>query len=147
VVPADQRITLKRVWTVLKNRDVLLLTFAYGCMNYTFYLLVNWCFLYLVQERHFALLEGGFLASAPPIGAAVGAAVGDDGAAVEDRYLVSEPEHHLHVVLDQKNRHPRGLQEARQRVDRLGGLFDREPLRRLVEQKHARLLRHGHRDF
>ena len=73
---SDQRITLKRVWTVLRNRDVLLLTFAYACMNYTFYLLVNWCFLYLVQERHFALLEGGFLASAPPIGAAVGATVG-----------------------------------------------------------------------
>ena len=76
MVAADQRITLQRLWTVLKNRDVLLLTFAYACMNYTFYLLVNWCFLYLVQERHFALLEGGFLASAPPVGAAVGATVG-----------------------------------------------------------------------
>jgi ACS family glucarate transporter-like MFS transporter len=76
VVAADQRITLQRLWTVLKNRDVLLLTFAYACMNYTFYLLVNWCFLYLVQERHFALLEGGFLASAPPVGAAVGATAG-----------------------------------------------------------------------
>jgi ACS family glucarate transporter-like MFS transporter len=76
VVPVDQRITLARIWTVLRNRDVLLLTFAYTCMNYTFYLLVNWCFLYLVQERHFALLEGGFMASAPPVGAAAGAAVG-----------------------------------------------------------------------
>jgi MFS transporter, ACS family, glucarate transporter len=76
VVPVDQRITLRRIWIVVKNRDVLLLTFAYACMNYTFYLLVNWCFLYLVQERHFALLEGGFMASAPPIGAAVGATVG-----------------------------------------------------------------------
>jgi len=26
-----------------------------------------WCFLYLVQERHFTLLEGGWLAAAPPI--------------------------------------------------------------------------------
>lgn len=76
VIPVDQRITLRRVWAVLRNREVLLLTFAYACMNYTFYLLVNWCFLYLVQERHFALLEGGFMASAPPIGAAAGAAVG-----------------------------------------------------------------------
>jgi ACS family glucarate transporter-like MFS transporter len=76
VVPVDQHITLRRIWTVVKNRDVLLLTFAYACMNYTFYLLVNWCFLYLVQERHFALLEGGFMASAPPIGAALGATVG-----------------------------------------------------------------------
>ncbi len=81
VVAADQHITLSRVWAVLKNRDVLLLTFAYACMNYTFYLLVNWCFLYLVQERHFALLEGGFMASAPPIGAAAGATAGGLAAA------------------------------------------------------------------
>jgi hypothetical protein len=39
------------------------------------------------------------------------------------------------------------LQEARERVDRLGRLLDREPLRRLVEQQHARLLRHRHGDF
>ena len=46
------------------------LTFSYVCMNYAFYLLANWSFLYLVQERHFALLEGGCLATTPPIGAA-----------------------------------------------------------------------------
>ncbi len=72
----DQRITVHRIWTVLRNRDVLLATFSYLCMNYTFYLLTNWCFLYLVQERHFAILEGGVLASAPPFAAAAGAAVG-----------------------------------------------------------------------
>jgi ACS family glucarate transporter-like MFS transporter len=45
-------------------------------MNYVFYLLASWSFLYLIQERHFALLEGGLLASLPPIGAAIGAATG-----------------------------------------------------------------------
>ena len=30
-------------------------------MNYVFYLLANWCFLYLVQERHFTVLESGWL--------------------------------------------------------------------------------------
>ncbi len=53
----------------MRDRDVLLLTGSYTCMNYVFYLIANWCFLYLVQERHFTLLEGGWLASAPPLAA------------------------------------------------------------------------------
>jgi ACS family glucarate transporter-like MFS transporter len=49
---------------------------SYICMNYVFYLIANWCFLYLVQERHFNILEGGWLAVAPPLAAAAGAGVG-----------------------------------------------------------------------
>jgi ACS family glucarate transporter-like MFS transporter len=45
-------------------------------MNYTFYLLSNWVFLYLVQERHFSALESGWLAVAPPLAAAAGAGLG-----------------------------------------------------------------------
>ena len=45
-------------------------------MNYVFYLIANWCFLYLVQERHFNILEGGWLAAAPPLAAALGAGIG-----------------------------------------------------------------------
>ena len=45
-------------------------------MNYVFYLLANWSFLYLVQERHFNVLEGGWLASTPPLAAAIGSGVG-----------------------------------------------------------------------
>jgi len=45
-------------------------------MNYVFYLLSNWSFLYLIQERHFTLLQSGWLASLPPIGAALGAGIG-----------------------------------------------------------------------
>jgi ACS family glucarate transporter-like MFS transporter len=45
-------------------------------MNYVFYLLSNWCFLYLVQERHFTVLQSGWLATAPPLGAALGAGLG-----------------------------------------------------------------------
>jgi MFS family permease len=51
-------------------------------MNYVFYLIANWCFLYLVQERHFNILEGGWLAAAPPLAAAAGAGVGGQLAAV-----------------------------------------------------------------
>jgi ACS family glucarate transporter-like MFS transporter len=55
---------------------VLLLAVGYLFMNYAFYLLSSWVFLYLVQERHFSILEGGWLASAPPLAAAAGAGVG-----------------------------------------------------------------------
>ena len=72
----DASISRQRVWQLMKNRDVLALTVSYVCMNYVYYLLANWCFLYLVQERHFTVLESGALASAPPLAAAIGAGVG-----------------------------------------------------------------------
>jgi MFS family permease len=62
--------------TLLGSRDLLALTVSYGCMNYVYYLLGNWCVLYLVQERHFTLLEGGWLASMPPLASALGAGIG-----------------------------------------------------------------------
>jgi len=73
---ADSTISWSRMWELMKDRDVLLLTGSYLCMNYVYYLLANWCFLYLVQERHFTVLESGLLASTPPLAAAVGAGVG-----------------------------------------------------------------------
>jgi MFS family permease len=45
-------------------------------MNYTFYLISNWVFLYLIQERHFSALQSSWLATAPPLGAAFGAGIG-----------------------------------------------------------------------
>jgi ACS family glucarate transporter-like MFS transporter len=78
----DRGISWSRVWELLQNRDVLVLTGSYLCMNYVFYLLANWCFLYLIQERHFTVLEGGWLASAPPLAAAIGAGVGGKLASV-----------------------------------------------------------------
>jgi len=69
-------VTLPQLWALVRNRNVLLLGISYLCMNYTFYLLSNWVFLYLVQERKFSLLESGWLATAPPLAAALGAGVG-----------------------------------------------------------------------
>jgi ACS family glucarate transporter-like MFS transporter len=66
-------ITAARIWRVLKNRNALLLFVSYTCMNYVFYLIGNWAFLYLVQERHFSILESGWLATGPPLAAGVGA--------------------------------------------------------------------------
>jgi sugar phosphate permease len=73
---ANARVSLREMVAILKDRHVLLLTFAYFSMNYVFYLLGNWCFLYLVQERHFSVLESGWLATAPPIAAGIGAGIG-----------------------------------------------------------------------
>ena len=76
IPPTDVAISFDRIRHILGNRDVLLLTGSYICMNYVFYLLASWSFLYLIQQRHFTALEGGWLASLPPIGAAIGAAAG-----------------------------------------------------------------------
>lgn len=61
---------------VLANRDVLLITAAYFCMNYVFYIFAQWLFTYLVEARGFSLLESGVLAALPFIAGAVLATVG-----------------------------------------------------------------------
>jgi ACS family glucarate transporter-like MFS transporter len=73
---AQSPITRARLLRILTDRSVLLLTVSYICMNYVFYLISNWCFLYLVQERHFNVLESGLLSTLPPLGAAAGAGIG-----------------------------------------------------------------------
>ncbi len=65
-----------RLLRVLTNRNVVLITVSYICLNYAFFLLSNWCFLYLVQERHFSVLASGWLSSAPPLASAIGAGIG-----------------------------------------------------------------------
>jgi ACS family glucarate transporter-like MFS transporter len=71
-----QRIPWRRIRLLCRNRDLVLLTISYLCMNYVYYLLANWCVLYLLQERHFTVLQSGWLSSTPPLGAAIGAGVG-----------------------------------------------------------------------
>jgi sugar phosphate permease len=61
---------------VLLERQVLLLTCAYLSTNYVYYLLSNWSFLYLVQQRHLGVAQSGWLAALPPLGAALGAGLG-----------------------------------------------------------------------
>ena len=72
----DAPVTWRRLRAVLGDRNVLLVSFSYLCLNYTFYLLSFWSFLYLVQERHFSGLESGVVAAIPWIGAGIGAACG-----------------------------------------------------------------------
>lgn len=73
---ANARLSLPELLAILRDRNVLLLAFSYLAMNYVFYLLANWCFLYLVQQRGFSVLEGGWLAVAPPVTAGIGAGLG-----------------------------------------------------------------------
>jgi sugar phosphate permease len=61
---------------VLRNRNVILLTISYFCMNYVFYQMFNWVFYYLVTVRGFESQHAGFLTSAQWIAAAVGATAG-----------------------------------------------------------------------
>ena len=71
--PAEE----KAAWKLaLKNRDLLLLTASYFCMNYVFYIFFNWFFIYLVDVREFEILESGTIAAAPWIAGAVGATAG-----------------------------------------------------------------------
>lgn len=68
--------TVRRLLKLLSDRNVLLLTLSFLCMNYAFYLLSFWSYLYLVQVRHFSGIEGGLAGAVPWIGAGLGAAVG-----------------------------------------------------------------------
>jgi len=70
------RVTGAELLNLLFDRRIALLTLSYFLMNYVFYLVTFWCFLYLVQERHFTVLEGGSLASLPFVSAAVAATAG-----------------------------------------------------------------------
>jgi ACS family glucarate transporter-like MFS transporter len=62
--------------SVLKNRDVLLLTLSYSSMNFVFYIVFNWFFYYLVEVRGFSATDAGFVASAQWVAGAAGAALG-----------------------------------------------------------------------
>jgi MFS transporter, ACS family, glucarate transporter len=73
---AHASVKLGQLIALLGNRNVVLLFVSYMCMNYTFYLISNWVFLYLIEERHFSALQSSWLSTAPPLGAAFGAGVG-----------------------------------------------------------------------
>jgi MFS transporter, ACS family, glucarate transporter len=79
---AHSSINFRQILKLVGDRSVLLLFFSYMCMNYTFYLLSNWVFLYLVQDRHFSSLDSSFLSMVPPLGAAVGAGLGGIAAGI-----------------------------------------------------------------
>jgi sugar phosphate permease len=68
--------TARRMLKLLADRNVLLLSLSYMCMNYAYYLLSFWAYLYLVQIRHFSGIEGGLAGAMPFIGAGLGGTAG-----------------------------------------------------------------------
>ncbi len=61
---------------ILRDPQILLLTVSYFVMNYVFYLVTFWSFLYLVQARHMTVLQSGALAVLPFVAAGIAAGVG-----------------------------------------------------------------------
>lgn len=74
--PPAPPLTFARMGEVLRDRDILLLALSYLCMNFVFYMMMSWSFLYLVEQRGLVGLESGLMAMIPWIGAALGAALG-----------------------------------------------------------------------
>jgi ACS family glucarate transporter-like MFS transporter len=60
----------------LKDKNILLITLSYFCMNYVFYLFFSWFFFYLVDVKGFSAADAGMLTAALWILGAVGATAG-----------------------------------------------------------------------
>jgi len=56
---------------LLKTRSVWFLTLSYTMLGYIAYIYLSWFFLYLVNVRHFTVLQGSFWASGPFIAMAL----------------------------------------------------------------------------
>jgi len=69
-------LTIRRVLHVLGDPQILGLTLSYLVMNYVFYLVTFWSFLYLVQDRKLSVLESGWLGALPFVVAGIAAATG-----------------------------------------------------------------------
>lgn len=80
LIRADRPPTHDRVqarWQdVARNRDVMLLTLSYFCLNYVFYLFFNWFYYYLTEVRHMSPTVAGYFTGAQWIVGAIGAATG-----------------------------------------------------------------------
>ncbi len=69
-------LTVRRILRVVGDPQILRITASYFIMNYVFYLVTFWSFLYLVQERKLSVLESGWLAALPFLVAGAAAATG-----------------------------------------------------------------------
>jgi len=75
--PPPESVKTKGSWKVaLANRNILLLTISYFCMNYVFYMFFAWFFIYLVDVKEFPNQQAGLFTSAQWIVGAIGATAG-----------------------------------------------------------------------
>jgi len=61
---------------VLRQPSVWFLTLSYTMLGYVAYIYLSWFFLYLVNVRHFTVLQGSLLASGPFLAMALGCPLG-----------------------------------------------------------------------
>ncbi|WP_158752238.1 MFS transporter [Acidobacterium sp. S8] len=50
---------------LLRDRNVLLLTLSYTSEGYVLFIFVFWLYIYLVEQRHFSMIRGGWMAALP----------------------------------------------------------------------------------
>ena len=72
-MPAGETVSL--LW-LLRQRNVYLLILSYMSEGYVLFIFVFWLYIYLVEERHFTMIRGGWLAAVPWLVALVLAPVG-----------------------------------------------------------------------
>ncbi len=58
-------------WPLVRNRNMLLVSVSYFLDSYVLAMFVYWFYLYLLDERKFSILKGGFVSSLPWIAALV----------------------------------------------------------------------------
>jgi ACS family glucarate transporter-like MFS transporter len=73
---APAQTNLRRCLQLASDRSMLALAISYLLANVAFYQLMAAPFLYLTQHRHLGLMDSGWLATLPPLGAATGACLG-----------------------------------------------------------------------
>jgi len=74
--PPPAPTSLSRCLQLIREPSLLMLAVSYMLANVAFYQLMAAPFLYLTQHRHLSQADGGWLATLPPIGAAIGACLG-----------------------------------------------------------------------
>lgn len=74
--PADDE-PIEGAWKIaIRDRNVLLLTGAYICMNYVFYLFFSWFYYYLVNVKEFAPADAALFVAAQWVVGSVGGIIG-----------------------------------------------------------------------
>lgn len=67
---------LRSQWSILKDARLAFLSSAYFFHGYVTYLFFFWFYIYLVDERHFSVAEGGWVGALPTAAAAMCAFIG-----------------------------------------------------------------------
>ncbi len=84
-VPAHEASSRRVVAALLRQPGFALLTVSYTLQGYVGYIFIFWFYLYLVQVRHFSLVEGAFISSLPWVLSAISIPL---GGVISDRLVL-----------------------------------------------------------